>query len=215
MERQAFCDPSAGGTFLSARFLLLFGPPGAGKGTQAGKIASRLGIPHISTGEMFRDHLKRQTSLGHRVREILGQGCLVPNEITNAMVEDRLSQADSARGCLLDGYPRNVLQARFLGELLQERGHHLNGVLVLRVPDDILIQRLHGRAIEQNRPDDADEMVVRSRLKTYREESEPCLQHYRSVGVPVMEIDGVGTVEEVAGRFDLVLRNAEQQCPDR
>ena len=184
-----------------ANHFLIFGPPVAGKGTQAAALARHLGVPHVSTGDMFRAHLKQGTPLGKRVEKLLASGTLVPDEVTNEMVEQRLAEDDAANGALLDGFPRNVAQARFLDELLASRGERLRGVVVLEVGDEELQRRLATRANDQGRADDADPAVIERRIATYRGESEPCLAHYEATGVTIHRVDGVGSLEDVEKRI--------------
>lgn len=151
---------------------------------------------------MFRAHLKGETKIGLHVKDILATGKLVPDTVTNAMVAERLAEADTADGALLDGFPRNVLQASWLDGYLAGRGTKLAGVVVLEVPDEELKARLIGRAEQENRSDDADPAVVQRRIDTYREQSEPCIEYYRENGlVPVHVVDGVGTIDEVRDRI--------------
>lgn len=186
---------------MAARFLLLFGPPGAGKGTQASRLSRALHLPHVSTGDMFRHHLKNDTALGQKARAYMDQGLLVPDEVTNEMVEDRLSKDDVNPGVLLDGFPRNVLQARFLEEILGARDQQLEGVILIVVPDDQLIERLHGRSDKEGRRDDADVEIIQKRLETYRAQTAPCIAHFRNEGVKVHRIDGTGSMDEVEQRI--------------
>lgn len=184
------------------RFFLLFGPPAAGKGTQARGLSEHLGVPHVSTGDMFRAHLKGGTPLGKEVESLLASGKLVPDSITNRMVSGRLAQADAAHGALLDGFPRNVPQAAWLDGYLAAKGATLSGVVVLEVPDAELRRRLEGRAREQGRADDADPAVIQRRIDTYREQSEPCLSYYEETGgIALHRIDGLGTIEQIAARI--------------
>lgn len=181
---------------------LIFGPPAAGKGTQAAFLKDHLGVPHVSTGDMFRAHLKGDTDLGKTVKEILAAGKLVPDSVTNQMVAERLAEGDVAEGVLLDGFPRNVTQAAWLDGYLAARGTKLAGVVVLVVPDDELKRRLVGRAEKENRTDDADPEVVQRRIDTYKDQSAPCIEYYREQGlVPLHEVDGTGTIEEVTQKI--------------
>ena len=189
---------------MSARFLLLFGPPGAGKGTQAKTLVARLGVPHISTGDMFRDHKRRQTQLGLQITEVLAEGELVPDTVTNEMVRERLSLADTANGALLDGYPRNVAQSAVLSELLAQTGHTIEG-LVIKLNDTELFERLRKRTVEQGRADDANPAVIRHRIDTYYRTSAPCIDYFRENGVNIHAINGLGTIEEVSQRIAAVL----------
>ena len=183
-------------------FFLLFGPPAAGKGTQATSLSQHLSVPHVSTGDMFRAHLKGGTALGKEVESILASGKLVPDSMTNRMVAARLAEVDAQQGVLLDGFPRNVAQAAWLDGYLAAKGTQLAGVVALDVPEPELERRLAGRAQEQGRADDADPAVIRRRIATYREQSEPCLAYYAETGaVPVHRIDGVGSIDEVTARI--------------
>ncbi|MDQ3886140.1 MAG: adenylate kinase [Actinomycetota bacterium] len=172
--------------------LLLLGPPGAGKGTQAAVLSEQLGIPHISTGDLFRAHVADETPLGPKVRRYLESGTLVPDEITNQMVRERLTQADAESGFLLDGFPRNITQAHVLDEILRELDVELDVVVQLDVPDDVVVQRLLARG-----RDDDTEDVIRHRQEVYRSETAPLLEHYadRLVRVPA-----VGSIEEITER---------------
>ena len=173
--------------------LLFIGPPGAGKGTQAGKVAARLGIPHISTGEMFRDHVARGTDLGRQVDAIMAAGDYVPDEITVAMLEERIAQDDALRGYILDGFPRTVAQVMSLDQLLGDEG--LDVVVVLQVEENELVERLLARG----RADDTEE-TIRNRLKIYLEQTQPLIDIYDDRSLTV-EVDGLGDVEEVTERI--------------
>jgi adenylate kinase len=170
----------------------LLGPPGAGKGTQAQKLSDKLGIPQISTGELFRGNIKEGTKLGLEAKRYLDAGDLVPSELTNALVEDRISQPDAADGFILDGYPRSVEQAEALHKMLEKRNTDIHAVVEFQVCEEELRKRLKGRG----RDDDTDE-VIHNRMQVYREETEPLLQYYRNVLKPV---DAVGTLDEVFQR---------------
>ena len=185
----------------TSRTLVLFGPPGCGKGTQAVHLKEALGIPHISTGDMFRDHKARQTELGKQVDAIMAKGQLVPDEITNAMVEERLGRADTENGALLDGYPRNTAQAEELERILAKYGRRLEAVIAIDVPQPELERRLLERGKQSGRADDQKIEVIRDRLEVYRSQSEPCIAHYEARDVPVHHIPGVGTIDEVTQRI--------------
>jgi adenylate kinase len=181
--------------------VLLFGPPGSGKGTQAKRLEKALRAPHVSTGDMFRDHLKGRTELGLKVEHLLRNGQLVPDQVTNEMVRDRLLKPDASLGVILDGFPRNVAQARWLDTFLHARGYGLRGVVVMEVPRAELVGRLKGRALEQGRSDDADEKVIHHRIDTYEAQTAACVGFYRTNGVNVLPVDGVGTVDDVEKRI--------------
>jgi adenylate kinase len=185
---------------MAAKNVLIFGPPGAGKGTQAVRLKDALGVPHISTGDMFRENIRNNTELGKKAQEYSNQGKLVPDEVTIAMVRDRLSRDDVKGGFLLDGFPRSVPQAAALDEILREMGASLNTVINISVSDDEIRSRLTKRADIEGRADDADPAVIQNRIDTYKSQSEPCLGHYRPRGI-VMDVDGVGTIDEIAERI--------------
>ena len=183
--------------------LIIFGAPGAGKGTQALRIAQSLGIPAISTGDIFRDNIKNETSLGLQVKEILASGAYVPDEVTNAIVRERLDQADAVDGFLLDGYPRTQAQAAELDEMLAAQGRSLDLVLELTVDTDEVVQRLVKRAEIDGRADDTED-VIRHRLKIYDEETAPLAALYHERGL-LRPVDGMGEMDEVTQRLRVVL----------
>jgi adenylate kinase len=178
--------------------LIIMGPPGAGKGTQAVRIAERFGIPAISTGDIFRSNIKDGTDLGKRVQEILDSGAYVPDEVTNAVVRDRLAWVDAAPGFLLDGYPRTPGQVEFLDQVLAEHGHALDGVIELTVDEEAVVARLLKRAEIEGRADDNEE-TIRNRQAIYRKETAPIIAIYEEHGI-LIRIDGMGTVDEVTER---------------
>lgn len=179
--------------------LLIIGPQGSGKGTQGARIADALGIPAVSTGDVFRANVKEQTELGVKIKAIIDAGDLVSDELTGAIVRDRLEQPDAAGGFLLDGYPRNVAQVRDLDAFLGGRGEELTAVIELSVPREESINRLKLRATEQGRDDDNEESIAK-RLKIYENETAPILDVYRERGI-VDAVDGVGSLDEVFARI--------------
>jgi len=179
--------------------LLIVGPPGAGKGTQAARIAERFGIPTISTGDIFRANIANETELGKRVKQIVDAGDYVPDSLTNELVTDRLSAADATTGFLLDGYPRTPDQVRYLAELLDSHGHKLDAVLRLVADQEEIVRRLQKRAIEQGRADDSEE-AIRHRQEVYQRETAPVLEMFREQGL-LIEVDGLGSVDEVSDRI--------------
>ena len=172
--------------------IVLLGPPGAGKGTQAEKLADKLGIPHVSTGDLFRTNIGNETELGLKAKEYLDAGDLVPATLTNALVEDRLNDDDAADGFILDGYPRSVEQAEALREMLAKRSHRLDAVLEFRVSEDELLSRLRSRG----RADDTGDVIL-NRMNVYRGETAPLLDYYSD---ELKTIDAVGGLDEVFAR---------------
>ncbi|MDD7963255.1 adenylate kinase [Microbacterium thalli] len=188
---------------MTAARLLIVGPQGSGKGTQGIRIAEALGIPAVSTGDVFRANVAEGTELGQQVQAIIAGGDLVPDELTSAIVRDRLEQADAAGGFLLDGYPRNLAQVGDLDAFLQGRGEELTGVIELVVPRDESIARLSKRAAEQGRADDNEESIAK-RLSIYENETAPILDVFRERGI-VDQIDGVGSLDEITERITAAL----------
>ncbi|WP_433713511.1 adenylate kinase [Nocardia sp. CA-084685] len=172
--------------------LVLLGPPGAGKGTQADLLSDKLGVPHISTGDLFRTNITAQTPLGREAQKYIDAGDLVPSDVTNRMVEARVAEPDAANGFVLDGYPRTVDQADALEKILADMDKKLDAVLCFVVPEDTVVARMMARG----RKDD-NEDVIRNRLRVYREETEPLLEHYDGL---VVSVDGVGEIDEVNAR---------------
>lgn len=187
--------------------LIILGPPGAGKGTQATRIADRFGIPAISTGDIFRANIKNETELGLQVKDILASGGYVTDEVTNAIVRDRLQQDDAREGFLLDGYPRTVAQVEALEGLLAEGGHALDAVLELTVDEEAVVKRLLKRAELEGRVDDTEE-VIRERQAIYRRETAPLADLYASRG-KLVQVDGMGEVDEVTARIEDALKGAQ------
>ncbi|GAB2973979.1 adenylate kinase [Actinotalea caeni] len=179
--------------------IILIGPPGAGKGTQAARLAERLGVPAISTGDIFRANVAQRTELGQQAQRYMDAGEYVPDEVTNAMVADRLAAEDASGGFLLDGYPRTEAQVAELDRMLESSGASIDVVLELTADTDELVTRLLGRAAEQNRSDDT-EPVIRRRLEVYSEQTAPLVTLYDERGL-LVRVDGLGTVDEVTQRI--------------
>jgi adenylate kinase len=211
--------------------LLIFGPPGAGKGTQATAIAARAGVPHIATGDMFRAHIKAGTPLGIEAKGYSSRGELVPDGVTIQMLGERIAEPDTATGFLLDGFPRTLPQADALDRLLAERDRSITALISLNVPDEEIVRRITGRLVGQSsgriyhitdappkvsgiddvdgtqlirRPDDA-ENVVRERLRVFHDETLPVLEREREKGVRVIEIDGAKHADKVADELTTII----------
>ncbi len=191
---------------MSARLVLL-GPPGAGKGTQAARLAEQLGVPAISTGDIFRANIKGGTELGRKVQDITASGALVPDELTNELVRDRLAQADAADGFLLDGYPRNVAQVAALDEMLAAAGVAVDAAVELTVDPQVVVDRLSRRAAIEGRADDTED-VIRHRLDVYAEQTAPISQVYAARDL-LVQVDGLGEVDEVTQRLLDALQAAQ------
>jgi adenylate kinase len=181
-----------------SRFLLI-GPPGAGKGTQAARLAEAYGIPAISTGDIFRFNVKNETELGKLAKSFMDRGEYVPDSVTNDLVRDRLSHEDAQAGFLLDGYPRTADQVTELDSILDDQGRSLDAVIQLTADIDEIVRRLLNRAIEQGRADDTEE-VIRRRLEVYEAETAPLTSVYAGRGLVVM-VDGLGAIDEVTERI--------------
>jgi adenylate kinase len=177
--------------------MVLLGPPGAGKGTQAQKLAEKLGIPHISTGDLFRDNISKATELGLEAKKYLDSGDLVPATLTNRLVDDRLNDADAADGFILDGFPRSVEQAEALKDMLAARDTKLDAVLEFRVSEEELLDRLKSRG----RADDTEDVIL-NRMKVYRDETAPLLDYYQG---ELKTVDAIGSLDEVFARALRVL----------
>ena len=179
--------------------LLLIGPPGAGKGTQATILSGLFGIPAISTGDIFRENVRNNTELGAKAKAFMDAGNNVPDSLTNDLVKDRLGHDDCVDGFLLDGYPRTLAQVEALDGFLAEHGQALDAVVELVADVDVVVERLSKRAQEQGRTDD-DESVVRHRLGVYAEQTAPLIEVYGQRGV-LVSVDGIGAIDEVTSRI--------------
>ena len=187
--------PARGESPATAKRVILLGPPGAGKGTQAVVVAARLGVPHVSTGDIFRANVGGNTELGQQAKSYMDAGELVPDSLTNAMVAARLVGPDVAGGVLLDGFPRTVEQAAVLGELLSAASTQVDAAVELVVDTDELVSRLLKRAVDQGRADDT-ETVIRNRMDVYRRETAPLAAYYRERGL-LRQVSGTGRVEQI------------------
>jgi adenylate kinase len=186
--------------------LLVLGPQGSGKGTQAARLSEAHGIPHVSTGEMFRAAVAAGTDLGRRVEPILASGDLVPDDLTVALIRERLAEPDAEHGFVLDGFPRNLAQAEILDAMLAEIGRELDAVLFFDLSDDVALERLRGRAQDEGREDDTPEAIAR-RLEIYHDQTEPVVERYRTTGklVPLHAERSIGEVAaEIAEALELL-----------
>jgi len=213
-------------------YLILLGPPGSGKGTQAERLCKELNLPHVSSGDLFRNHLKQKTELGKLARSYIDVGQLVPDDVTIAMVKERLARQDCREGAILDGFPRTIAQAEALNSILQELGQQLMGVLYIAVPDNVLIERLSGRRICRNcqapyhlhlsppremqtcdlcggelyqRDDDHPE-TIKARLEVYHKQTAPLIKYYEA-GDLLYEVDGSIDIDQVTDRLVAVIRS--------
>lgn len=184
------------------------GPPGAGKGTQATAVADHFGVPAISTGNIFRANVAQGTPLGVEAKRYMDAGEYVPDEVTNNMVRNRISETDAQAGFLLDGYPRTVAQVEELDSMIAATGHRLDAVLCLTVDRESVVKRLLKRAEIEGRADDTED-VIRRRLEVYAEETEPLIEVYKTRGL-VVEVDGMGEIDEVQQRIFAALDSVPQ-----
>jgi len=180
--------------------LILFGPPGSGKGTQSEKLIARYGFKHLSTGDILRSEIANKTALGMEAKSLMDKGQLVPDEVVIGMIRSALENNPGVPGFLFDGFPRTTAQAEALDRLLEQKNAEIGVVLALQVPDEELISRMINRARTSGRSDDADEQVQRKRLEVYLRDTLPVAKHYAQKN-KVMEIHGVGTVDEIFGKL--------------
>ncbi len=176
--------------------LILFGPPGAGKGTQSVKIAEKYGLIHLSTGDILRAEIKNGTELGQKAKSFIDKGDLVPDEVVIGMIGNKLDSNTGAKGFIFDGFPRTIPQAGALDVLLSERNTKINTVISLEVNYDELVVRLKNRAIDSGRTDDADENIIRNRIKVYENETLPLKEFYEQQG-KLKKVEGVGSIEDI------------------
>ena len=187
--------------------VVLFGPPGSGKGTQAQRVASGLGVPHVATGDMLRAEVARGSALGREAEPIMASGHLIPDDLVVRIIEARLDEPDARNGALLDGFPRTVPQAQALDAMLQRNGRAVDKVLALQVSDTELRRRVQHRAEVEGRADDTMTAFT-ERLLVYRTETAPVLDYYRGEGTNIVEVDGVGAIDAVTERIAKALNGA-------
>jgi adenylate kinase len=184
--------------------LVLFGPPGAGKGTQSQKLIEKYGLIHLSTGDLLRGEISQGTELGLEAKKLMDHGMLVPDEVVIGMISHKLDANKDAKGFIFDGFPRTVAQAEALGNLLESKKTPISGMIALEVPDDELERRLLERGKESGRPDDANPEVIRKRIKEYNDKTAPVAGFYKSQH-KFKSIDGTGSVEDVFAAIDAVI----------
>ena len=188
------------------KYYILFGPPGAGKGTQASAMVQKYNLCHLSTGELLRSEIAAGTPLGLQAKALIEAGSLVPDEVVEGMIEARFLSAEGVDGFLLDGFPRTIAQAEALDAMLAKTGEAVTAVVSIMIPDAMIHERIAHRATIEGRADDARPEVVENRIRTYHDKTEPLVGFYKETG-RYNEIDGVGTIAEVQGRiFDLMDR---------
>ena len=197
-------DPDADAAPEPMRYYVLFGPPGAGKGTQAAALVDRYNLHHISTGELLRKEIAAGTELGLQAKALIEDGRLVPDEVVEGMIASEFKTIKGVKGFLLDGFPRTIAQAEALDAMLAENGEKLTAVVSIMIPDEMIVERISHRAAIEGRADDAAVEVIRHRIDTYHQQTEPEIAYYQQQG-KYHEVDGVGTIEEVRDRiFGLV-----------
>ncbi|MCB0734573.1 MAG: adenylate kinase [Flavobacteriales bacterium] len=189
--------------------IIIFGPPGAGKGTQSAMLLEKYQLTHLSTGDVFRANIKGQTELGQLAQSYIDKGELVPDEVTNSMVEDFLSNHQDANGFIFDGYPRTLAQGEVLDALLEKSGTPVNCVVALEVDEDELVKRILLRGKDSGRSDDQDEEKIRTRFEEYRTKTEPLLNYYEAQG-KLSRVFGMGTIEEIFNRLTTAIDSAQQ-----
>lgn len=184
--------------------IVLFGPPGAGKGTQSEKLIEKYGLTHLSTGDLFRKHLGEGTELGKLARKYMDEGHLVPDEVVISMVEDKISSTQGSKGFIFDGFPRTTAQAEALDQMLSGNAMKIDGMIALDVPQDVLKERIKERGKTSGRADDQDEDKINTRIKVYLDETLPVAKYYENQG-KYKSINGVGAIDEIFGAISEVM----------
>lgn len=190
--------------------LVLFGPPGAGKGTQASVLKDKYDLIHISTGDVFRYNIKNETELGKNAKSFMDQGKLVPDDVTIKMLKAEVDKNSGAKGFIFDGFPRTVAQAEALSQLLDEKNTGVSGMIALEVDDEVLVRRLLERGKSSNRADDADESIIRRRIRVYYEETAILKEYYKKQD-KYYGVNGQGSVEEITNRISKVVDSLQEQ----
>lgn len=182
------------------KYFIIFGPPGAGKGTQAAPLAKAYNLKHISTGELLRGEIAEGTPLGIQAKALIDKGQLVPDEVVEGMIASAFGKYRDVAGFLLDGFPRTLTQAMELDEMLEARDESVTAVISLMIPDSVVKERIAHRALLENRQDDASDAVVENRIATYHRQTEPLIEFYKEKGL-YHEVDSMGSIEEVAAKI--------------
>lgn len=186
------------------KYYILFGPPGAGKGTQAAHMVEKYNLHHISTGALLRKEIAAGTELGILAKSLIEKGCLVPDEVVEGMIENEFKTVTGVEGFLLDGFPRTLPQAEALDQILAKTGTVVTATVSIMIPDEMIMERIKGRALKEGRADDASEDIINTRITTYHDQTEPLIEYYTKAG-RYNEIDGTGTIEEVKDRIFSVM----------
>ena len=186
------------------KYYILFGPPGAGKGTQATAMVEKYNLHHISTGALLRKEIAAGTELGLQAKSLIEKGCLVPDEVVEGMIESEFKTVTGVDGFLLDGFPRTLPQAEALDQILAKTGEEVTAIVSIMIPDAMIMERIKGRALKEGRADDASEDIINNRIVTYHNQTEPLIEFYNKVE-KYHEIDGIGTIEEVRDRIFSVM----------
>lgn len=186
------------------KYYVLFGPPGAGKGTQATAMVEKYNLHHISTGALLRKEIAAGTELGLQAKSLIEKGCLVPDEVVEGMIESEFKTVTGVDGFLLDGFPRTLPQAEALDRILSKNAEEVTATVSIMIPDAMIMERIKGRALKEGRADDASEDVISNRIATYHDQTEPLIEYYSNAG-KYHEIDGIGTIDEVRDRIFSVM----------
>lgn len=186
------------------KYYILFGPPGAGKGTQATAMVEKYNLHHISTGALLRKEIAAETKLGLQAKVLIEKGCLVPDEVVEGMIESEFQTVTGVDGFLLDGFPRTLPQAEALDRILAKTSEDVTATVSIMIPDALIMERIKGRALKEGRADDASEEIINNRIVTYHSQTEPLIEYYTKVD-KYNEIDGVGTIDEVRDRIFSVM----------
>ena len=187
------------------KYFILFGPPGAGKGTQASAMVEQFNLKHISTGALLREEIAAGTELGLQAKALIDAGSLVPDEVVEGMIESQFKTVKGVNGFLLDGFPRTIAQAEALDKMLAKSSEEVTGVVSIMIPDNLIMERITHRATIEGRADDAKEETINNRIKTYHDKTEPLVGFYQAAG-KYNEIDGVGSIEEVRDRIAALMQ---------